>query len=301
MQLITRISRLAGALALAFTLPATATADDAMAKEREAIAKTAQSFIAAFGKEDAKAIANLWTPDGDYIDLNGRRIVGRDAIAADFAHLFAENDGLTVRIEVRSLQFPTADTAIEDGVTSVMSPTGLPNRAAYTNVMVKKNGQWLLASVREQPFVPPSNYEHLRPLEWVIGEWVEDTKEPRVSRVLFDFTPDKNFIVAARAVTVGGAVLDNGTQRIGWDPSSKILRTWSFEPDGGFGHGAWTMDGDSKWLIRMSSVLASGSLMTSTTVVTRVDGETITAQTKEIVIDGKSQPDGPVMTMRRVN
>ena len=51
--------------------------------------------------------------------------------------------------------FPTPDTAIEDGVTSILGPDGsLPNRAHYTNLLVKKEGKWLLASVRESPYLP---------------------------------------------------------------------------------------------------------------------------------------------------
>jgi hypothetical protein len=37
-----------------------------------------------------------------------------------------------------------------------------PSRARDSNFFVKKDGQWLLASVREAAYVPPSNYENLR-------------------------------------------------------------------------------------------------------------------------------------------
>ena len=72
---------------------------------------------------------------------------GRKAIEDDFADLFTQAKGLTLRIEIASVRFPTADTAIEDGATSVMLPDGsLPNRARYTNFFVKKDGKWKVAS-----------------------------------------------------------------------------------------------------------------------------------------------------------
>ena len=274
-------------------------AEDPVAQQQAAITKKAQAFVEAFQKGDANAVAAFWATDGDYADVAGRLLKGRKAIADDFAQLFAENKGLKLRIDVLSVRFPTPDTAIEDGVSSVMSPDEtVPNRARYTNIFVKKDGDWLLASVRESPYVPPSNYENLRSLEWIIGEWVEDTKDAHVGRAMFQWTPDQNFIIGTRAVGVKDVLLDNGSQRIGWDPAAKLIRSWNFESDGGFGQGAWKKDGD-KWTVTFSSVLRSGSLTTATTVITRVDADTVTWQVKDQQVDGKAIPDMPVVKMKR--
>jgi uncharacterized protein (TIGR02246 family) len=266
---------------------------------QDAITKKAEAFVDAFHKGDANALAAFWTPDCDYRDLAGRTLHGRKAIADEFTELFKENKGLKLRIEVHSVRFPTPDTAIETGVTSVLAEGQLPNRAHYHNLWVKKDNQWLLASVVESPFIPPSNYEHLRPLEWVIGEWVQDTKDPHVGRVQFDWADDRNFIIGLRAVGIKDVLLDNGSQRIGWDAAAKTIRSWNFESDGGFGHGAWSLEGD-KWTIKMSSVLNSGSILTATTLVTRVDPDTITWQSKDQRLDGKPIADTPLITMKRV-
>ena len=292
-----RLVLLAIAISLGLTTQAAA-ADDAA--ERAAITKTAEAFVAAFAKGDAPALAAFWTPDGDYIDAEGRAIRGREAIEKDFAQQFKEVKGLTLRIEVHAVRFPNPDIAIEDGVTSVIPPDKSPPvRTRYSNTFVKQDGKWLLASVRESAYTPPNNAEQLRPLEWLIGEWAQDTKEPQASRVIIEWGPDQNFIIASRLVGVQGELLDNGHQRIGWDAASKQLRSWTFESDGGFAEGAWIPDGE-KWVNRVSAVTRTGSLMTSTTVVTRVDPDTLTFQSKEQVIGGKSIPDSPVVTMKRV-
>ncbi|MBL9147859.1 MAG: SgcJ/EcaC family oxidoreductase [Phycisphaerae bacterium] len=280
--------------------PATASAP-ATSKTHDELVARANAFVQAFAKEDVNALAAFWAPEGDYVDLTGRSIVGRDAIAKDFAELFAENEGLTLRIEVTSIRTPTPDTAVEDGVTSVLAPDGgVPSRARYTNSWVKRDGTWYLVSVRESAYVPPSHYEHLRPLEWVIGEWVQDTKDPHALHVSFQWTPDQNYILVSRTVLVGKAALDGGSERIGWDPAAKLVRSWSFEPDGGFGQSTWKRDGNV-WRTGSSSVLASGSLMTSAGVLTRVDANTVTWQATNQVIDGKPVPDSAVITMRRVD
>jgi uncharacterized protein (TIGR02246 family) len=277
-------------------------AGDPNATSAEEIRKTAVAYVTAFHQGDAKALAAFWTPDGDYTDLDGRVLRGRAAIQEDFEHLFAENKGLKLRIEVGSVRFLTPDTAIEDGVTSVMATTAsVPNRSRYTNLLVKRDGKWQLASVRESAYLPPTQQEHLRPLEWMIGEWQDQATNGHSARVVFEWSPDKNFILSLRAVEAEGTLLDNGTQRIGWDPIAKQIRSWSFEPDGGFGESVWSQDGKSQWLVKSSSTLRSGHRASATTVVTRVDADTVAFQVKDQKADGNSLPDSAVITMKRIN
>jgi len=292
---------IATALVAAVAVPFAGAQNDPNAAQRDAIASTARAFVAAFEREDPAALAEVWAPDGDYVDINGRRLVGRDAIRADFEHLFSENQNLKLRIEVGSLTFPTPDTAIEDGVTTVFSPDGgLPNRVHYTNFLVRRDGRWQLASVRESPYTPPNNYEHLRALEWTIGEWSEDTKGPHGARAVFEWSSDGNFITVNRAVQVGSDILFNGSERIGWDPATRVVRSWAFEADGGFGEGTWIKQPDGTWHIRTASVLRSGNRMTSTAIVTRIDDNTITWQATDQRLDDKPVADTPVITMKRV-
>jgi uncharacterized protein (TIGR02246 family) len=273
---------------------------DEQPKVSAAIAKTAEAFVAAFQKGDAKAVAAFWLPAGDFIDLNGRKLIGRTAIENDFTSLFAENKGMQLRIEVESVRLLNPETVVEDGITSVMSPDGASaSRARYTNILVLKDGQWLLASVREAPYVAPTNYDHLRPLEWVIGDWATEGGKDEVGRIGFDWSPEGNNILSVHAVTIKDAALSEGTQRITWDPAAKQIRSWTFEADGGFSEGWWTKDGD-KWIIRTNSVLRSGSRVTASNVVTRIDADTIIWKTTDQKLDGKPLPDTAEIKMKRV-
>ena len=287
---------LIGAVAAMAQAPAAAAGAD----QQAGITKKAQAFVEAFAKGDANALAAFWTPDGDYVDVNGRVIKGRKAIAQDFAEFFAANKGMKLRIDVQAVRFPTPDTAIEDGVTSVLpADGGLPERTSYRNFLVKKDGDWQLASVQESEFTPPSNRDHLQSLDWLVGEWVEDTKQPQAGRIAFDWSPDQNYLVGNRAVAVKGLLLDSGTDRIGWDPAAKAIRSWNFDSNGAFSHGTWKLDGD-KWIVSSSMVSATGALANATTTITRPDADSVTLQSKVQVAGEKEAHEMPPVKMKRV-
>src|SRR5437763_3904464 len=264
------------------------------------ITKTAEAFVEAFPKGGAKAVAGFWAPDGDYVDENSRVLKGQQAIQDSFADLFATRKGLKVRIDVASLRFPAPDLAIEDGTSTVLAPDGsAPSRARYTNVLIKKDGKWLLSSVREAAYSEPTNYEHLKGLEWAIGEWGDEQPNGPVGRVSFEWAPGQNFIVATRGVEFKDNILDNGTEWIGWDPAAKQIHSWSFEADGGYGDSVWTKDG-TKWAGKANSNRSDGRKDSGTQIYRAVDGDTSTWQSKDQTVSGKPLPDTKQIKMKRV-
>jgi uncharacterized protein (TIGR02246 family) len=281
-------------------LPGSARQGKGDPKDKEAIAKNAEDFIEAFHKGDAKAIAAFWTTDGDYTDKSGKHLKGRAAIEKAFQGLFAEHKGLKVRIESDSLRFVTPDVAIEDGTTAVAGADGgPPTRARYVIVHVKKDGKWYLSSVRDSVFVPPTNYEHLSQLEWLIGEWVDEVEGAEVGHMTFTWSENQGFIVNTYSTTAKNLILSSGTQWIGWDPSEKRYRSWTFDSMGGFGEGSWTKDGN-KWISKSSAVLQDGRKMTATNVVTRINADTISWQSKDRTLAGKPIPDMKEVKMKRL-
>jgi uncharacterized protein (TIGR02246 family) len=274
-----------------------ATADDP--KEEAAIFKNAEAFVEAFHKGDAKAVAAFWTKDGDYTDQTGKTMKGRDAIEKAFTEFFAENKGLKLRIDVDGLKFVTPEVALEDGVTSVIPPDGgPPSRARYTIIHVKKDGKWQLSSVRDAPFAPPTNQEHFRGLEWLIGDWAAESDKGETARVSFTYTDDQNFMNSTFTTTFKNIAIGGGTQWIGWDPSAKTIRSWTFETSGGFGEGTWTPDGN-KWIVKATGVIRDGKKLAATNVLTRIDDDTMSWESKDRTEDGKSLPDIKPIKMKR--
>jgi uncharacterized protein (TIGR02246 family) len=269
-------------------------------KEVAALQKRGEAFVAAFDKGDAKAVAAFWTEDGDYIDQAGHLYKGRKAIQEVFQRLFAEHKGLRMGINVTSLRVVKPDLAIEDGVTHVTpADGGPPSTARYTIVHVKRDGQWMLESVREGEPVAPSNSGHLAPLAWLIGEWVDEAEKGEVARATYSWAENQNFIVgslvtALKEVPVGGA-----TQWIGWDGAAKDIRSWAFDSNGGFSEGTWSKDG-TKYTIKTVHTTPTGKKVSATNIVTRVDNDHLTWQSVKRSVDGKEIPDTEVVKMKRV-
>jgi uncharacterized protein (TIGR02246 family) len=270
------------------------------AEDGDALQKRAEAFIEAFQKGDAKGVAAFWTPYGDYTDQTGKHLKGRDAIQKVFEAFFAENKDLKLRINSDSMRMVTPDVAVEDGMTEVGGPDGSPpTRARYTIVHVKKDGAWYLSSVRESIVVPQTNYEHLRGLEFLIGDWSDEVEGVEVGRMSFAWSENQGFIVNTYSTTAKGLILSSGTQYIGWDPSAKRYRSWMFDSMGGFGEGGWYQDAD-KWVSKSTATLQDGKKMTGTNIVKRVDINTITWQGTERTLDGKPIPAMKEVRMKRL-
>ena len=61
--------------------------------DEEALQKTAEAFVAAFNKGDAKGIAAFFTADADVVDPDGHRIQGRKAIEETYSKYFVQAKG----------------------------------------------------------------------------------------------------------------------------------------------------------------------------------------------------------------
>jgi uncharacterized protein (TIGR02246 family) len=268
-------------------------------EDHKALAKGAEAFIEAFDKGNAKALAEFWTTNGDYTDQTGRNLKGRKAIENAFKTLFSENKGLKLRINSLALRFVTPDVALEDGTTEV-SPAdgGPPSMARYTMVHVKKDGTWKISSVRDSAYTPPNNRRHLRGLEWLIGDWADETEKGGVGRASFEWAKNHNFIHVEFATTFKNISLNEGTQMIGWDAAAKQIRSWTFDDDGGFGQATWARD-EKKWVIKSTAVTRDGNKIAATNIVTRISPEIFTWESKDRTLDGKPLPDIKPVRMKR--
>lgn len=180
-------------------------------QEEDKLQKRAEAFVAAFNKGDAAALAGFWTPDVDYVLVDGRHLKGREAIEKAFKSFFSENKGVKLHITITSLRLVKPDLAIEDGATEVLAPDGRPgSMARYTIVHVKQDGEWMLASVRAAPFSPPSNHEHLQELEWLTGDWVDEAEKGEVARVSFSWAENRNFLVSTFTTTLKDVPVSGG-------------------------------------------------------------------------------------------
>jgi uncharacterized protein (TIGR02246 family) len=258
--------------------------------EEKAVRATEGAYVKAFNAGDAKAVAALWTEDGELIDAEGKVTRGREAIAKEFADSFAQQPGMTMDISTESVRFVGTDVAIESGTMRVKPATGAPVRIGqYHTVHVEKDGQWRMASVQESQHAPTSNYEYLRDLEWLIGSWTGQNDE-RIVETAYAWTANKNFIHRTYTVKISGKTTHSGHEIIGWDPTVGTNKSWLFDSEGGFGTYVWSHDGQH-WAIEAKGVHRDGSQTEATNILTPVDANTYTWQSTHRTRNEVSLPD----------
>jgi uncharacterized protein (TIGR02246 family) len=283
----------AGLVVSAGTMPAPA--EDSKPK-----GKRVEEFIQAFNKGNARALAAFWTPDGEYVDQSGHQVKGRAAIEKAFEKVLAGRKGVKLAITVTSAQEVTPDVVLEDGFSAVTpADGGPPSVSRFSVVLVKKDGVWSFASLRESPAQTPSNADHFADLAWLIGDWKGEADKGESARASYAWAENQNFIVSAYAITENGIPVAAGHRWIGWDAIGKQVRSWSFYSGGGFGESVWTHDGN-KWLIKTTAQTADGKKVSVTNVVTRIDNDHMTWERTRVTVDGKAMPDHAPLKLTRV-
>ncbi len=263
-----------------------------------AIRAEPEAFVAAFNKGDAKAVAALWTKDGEYIDDTGRRFIGRDAIEQGYSEFFANSPKVTLRVMIDSLRLLSDSTAIEDGRAVVdPPPVGVPAYSKYTAVHVKVDGKWLMASVRDTHVETPSAYRNIADLEWLIGTWVAEEHGAKTESVC-RWVANKSFVERAYTVTHVDGTETSGVQLVGWNPQDGYVQSWNFSPDGGHAVGIWAPQ-QGGWSAEMHGVTGDGTPTTSVNLLTRLDDNAYVWQSVERTVGGIALPDTDEVVLKR--
>jgi uncharacterized protein (TIGR02246 family) len=262
--------------------------------DANAIRKAGQSFVKAYADADAKALSEHWTVNGEYFADDGTSIRGRAKIEAAYKKLFEKRKGKAkAEIEVTEVRFPSKDTAIVEGYFKVRPEKGEPVSSRYTIMLVREDGKWLMAVVREWP----GDGDNLRDLEWLIGSW-EAKRDGNEVKTTYKWWGDKSFIRADIIITRKGNT-SKGFQMIGKDAATGEIRSWTFDEEGSFGQGTWERDGN-RWKIDAASVLDNGSTMGMKQIITRLNNDTFTFQAVERSLDGEDIDDIAPIRVTRV-
>lgn len=89
-----------------------------------------------------------------------------------------------------------------------------------------------------------------------------------------------------------------GSQRIGWDPLAKQIRSWVFDSQGGFGDGLWTRDGD-QWTVKLNGVRRDGKVASATNVYLHVSKGRAVFESRDRVVGGEAMPDSGAIPIVR--
>ncbi len=268
------------------------------APEETAIRQADQAFVREYNKADIKALIAWFTDDAEVVEEDGTRYHGRGLIEQRLAETFAASPGIKLQLEAEVIQLLSPDVAREEGRTVVTPRKGVPESRRHTALLVRRDGRWLISSIREEhdPLVTP--HDRLKELEWMLGEWVDEGPDSHV-RVSCQWSEDGNFLIRTFTVKVQGKPVLTIHQRVGWDPLAHQFHSWEFDSEGGYGEGEWNRDGE-RWVIKHSGVRPEGVTASATHIVTRERPDLVRWDAVNRVIGGEAVPQERTYAMVRV-
>ena len=268
--------------------------------DEAAIRANVAAYVDAYNRQDAAALAALWSDHGIYQNpLSGTEVSGREAIEQEFATVLKEFKDAKLEVSVTSIDFVSPSVAIEQGTAQTVDADSSPEVTEYSAVHVKQGGTWLLDRVTEKENVATvSHYEQLKPLEWLIGTWVDEDESARVESTC-QWAKNQNFLTRTFIIELANEPGLSGVKVICWDGSQGKIRSWAFDSDGGFAEGSWTHK-DDRWIVESAAVLPDGRKSSSINIMKLLDDGTVSWQITGRDVDGEILPNLPEVKISRV-
>lgn len=268
--------------------------------DESAVRKTMADYVDVFNQKAADKTAEFWTENGTHTDReSGERTEGRAAIQADIAAVLKANSGMKLSATIDHIKFVTSDVANIEGETTVVVTDSKPIVSKFTAILVRQGDRWLLDSIEEMNMPQQeSAADALKQLSWLIGDWVDNAGDTRVS-TRFRWTANQTFLLRSFDVETKDGVTMTGTQVIGWDPRNHTIRSWSFNSNGSFGQGLWTQEGN-RWVSKSTQTTARGTLASGTYIMEPIDNDSFTIQLVGHEVDGEPLPSEPAVKIVRV-
>jgi len=262
------------------------------------IRKSAENFVRAFNAQDAEAIGQQFTDKAEYVAEDGGIFSGREAITRMYTEFFKQYPDFKIETQIESIRFLGEGIALESGTTMVTGgKQEQPSEGRYTVIHVKQGNGWEIARVHEIDVPDSTNYQRLQELEWMVGDWID---EGDASAVITScrWSKNKNFLLRKFEVRIAGRPAMEGTTRIGWDPLTKQIKSWTFDTEGGYAEALWSRDGN-RWILKSTGVLRDGQAASATHVVTLIDSASFSWQSIDRVVGGALAEDIPELIIVR--
>jgi len=225
-------------------------------------------YLRAFRSRDAAAVAACWSESADNRSLDsGEETHGRDQVEQVFQTLFEEDASAEIDLDIQGIRPLGGDVAVVDGISQLSFSTGDATASRFSAIVMKKDGRWMLESVREAATeLPESSRGYaIRRVGEFAGRWESVSGRQDVSTHAF-WTAGGGFLVRSHTMHA-----DTGnreiTEIIGWDPVRQGIRSWSFTSDGGFAEGSWTLD-DDHFDVMLDGTTADGEMVTGRMTIT---------------------------------
>jgi uncharacterized protein (TIGR02246 family) len=229
-------------------------------------------YLRAFNRHDAAAAAEHWTVAAENVNLDSGEVTrGREAVRDVFAALFDVDAEAAIDIDLDAIRPLREDVAVIDGLSRVSYTDGEVAGSRFSAVVVRDDGRWRLASVRETACpVPVRQARPLDELAWLVGHW-ENVGSGVTASGECGWSGDRHFLTRRHLITpaapaadlppaadgripellpAGGTGRHELTEIVAWDPEREAIRSWIFSSDGRFAEATWSRDGAS-WTLQI--------------------------------------------------
>ena len=237
------------------------------------------TYLDAFNRHDAIAMASHWVTDGENLNLDtGDRIVGRTAVAKVFDQLFANDKSAQIGFQIDSIRSIHDDVAVVDGVSQMSLTDQKTRQSRFSAVLVRHENKWLMESVRESAATAtPTIHDRLQQLNWLRGCW-EDISDGVTASIQCEWNEQGTYLIrhyliteeldppgSAERLAAGIPALlpkkdaykkmaqrFTTTEYIGWDNQQGHICSWLFRSDGHAAQFTWRRSGNN-WLLESVS------------------------------------------------
>jgi uncharacterized protein (TIGR02246 family) len=282
--------------------PAQGATTPAQSAEEKPIRDLVDAFARAYSAPDLNALATCFTDDANVVDSAGESTRGKPAVVEMYASSLEENPNLKLEPKVEEIRFVTPDVARVEGQTRLSTDTGDASEyTRYSSLVVKRGGKWLVAEIREYPapVEEVSPYDRLKELEWMVGDWVDESESVKSSSTV-RWADNQSFLIRTYQVEVKGEKETSGTVFIGWDPQTGQIKSWLFDSNGGHGEGLWTRTGEKEWVVKAQGVLRDGRPTSATQIHVILNNDSVKTSSIDRIIGGQIAPDiADVVMVRR--
>jgi uncharacterized protein (TIGR02246 family) len=270
---------------------ATPTSSATAAAEKDVRAALA-GYVAAYNARDAAKLAAFFTNDGTLIDSEDNATVGREAIVQEFSDAFAEPAIYTLDGQSDRVRLITSDVAQVEGMARLVSPKEATIATRFVALLARQGDGWKIAELRDYPAPVDSvkPHEQLKELEWMVGEWFDQSEDVEVTTTV-RWGQDEAFFIRDYSVKFKGEPTSSGLMIIAWDPQTQQIKSWIFNADGSRGEASWTRATENQWVVRANGSTADGLPTSATQVISMINKDAIRTSSIDRIVGGEIAGD----------
>lgn len=258
----------------------------------KAVRETLVAYVEAYNKKDPARMVGLFTQDGTLVDSDNVAIRGREAITQEFADAFVEPSTYMLDGRTEQVRMITSDVAQAEGVSRLVSPKEATIAHRFVALLARQGDAWKIAEIREYPAPAASvtPYERLKELEWMVGEWVDESEDVQISTTV-RWGQGKACLVRDYSVRIKDEPSTSGLMIIAWDPQTQQIRSWIFNADGSRGEASWTRATDNQWVVKAHGSTDDGQPTSATQVISMVNKDAIRTSSADRIVGGEIAGD----------